>query len=168
MRKFHAIIHGLFTVVLAAVAAAGCAEQKSATSSPPVARTDESVRPTVLLTSSGEMKGQCAVTPECPESAKTGEQTTIRSSHTWSVDNPTAEARQFVVILEITDDLGHAKKKEVPGEVKARSKVEDSTSISLVTTYREPGTVQVQAKTTIRMGEQVLSTRSESCRFELP
>jgi hypothetical protein len=118
-------------------------------------------------TATGEIQARCTVVPECPPSGSNGELTTVRSAHTWTVNNTSAEARDFMVVLEISDNLGHGKRKEVPGQVKAHSKVDDSTSIELVTTYREAGAVEAQARTTVRLGEASLATKVEVCEFEV-
>lgn len=117
--------------------------------------------------SPGAVRAVCTVAPECPPSGSKDALTTVRSGHTWTVENATAGARDFIVVLEISDDLGHVKRKEVPGQVKARSKVEDSTSIELVTTYRQAGTVEAQARTTVRMGEETLAANAQTCGFEV-
>jgi hypothetical protein len=116
----------------------------------------------------GKLQARCTVAPECPREARTGELTSSRSSHTWTIENGTAEPRDFVVVLEIADDLGHSKKKEVPGRIAAHSKLDDSTSIALTTTYRQTGAVAIEAKTTVRFGEEALAADAQSCRFELP
>jgi len=118
--------------------------------------------------STNGLRTTCSAAPERPDEPRRSELTTSRSLHDWTVHNDSDRARKFVVVLEIADDQGRVKTKEVPGEVKARSKVEDSSSIALTTTYARAGTVRIEARTTIRAGSETLATTADACRFDVP
>lgn len=109
----------------------------------------------------------CTVSPECPPEARAGEQAVIRSAHTWVVNNNGPDPVKFTVILEISDNLGHAKRKEVPGEVKARGRIEDSTSIALTTTYSEAATIDAQTRTTVQVDAETLTSKTATCTFAI-
>lgn len=153
----------LVVISLMTLAGLGCTAARRPADTPG----GEPTQPAVAAMPAGDVRAVCTVAPECPPTGSKGELATVRSGHTWTVENSTGQARDFIVVLEISDNLGHVKRKEVPGQVKAHSKVEDSTSIALVTTYREAGAVEAQARTTVRLGEESLAANAQTCGFEI-
>lgn len=155
------IVLGAFLLMLA-----GCASQRPTEVSGAVSTSPADAPP--RRTADGRMQARCTVAPECPREVRVGELTTSRSFHTWRVENNTAEPCDFVVVLTLADDQGHSKTKEVPGRINPHATLDDSTSIALTTTYRQAGPVIIEAKTTVRFGDEPLATDAQSCRFELP
>ena len=110
--------------------------------------------------SSTAIHATCQAHIEPPDHAACGQDCVTRGTFAWTIDNHSAESTNLVAIIEITDDQGHAKKKEIPITVKAQDKVNDTVWIPLVTSYPHAGPVQLISMVTIKQAEQTLATHS--------
>ena len=114
----------------------------------------------IVSSSAVAIRATCQARVDPPTNAACGQDCVTRGTFVWTIDNRSAEPTNLVAIIEITDDQGHAKKKEIPITVKARDKVNDTVWIPLITSYPQAGPVQLVSVVTIKQAEQTLATHS--------